>query len=83
MYYEPSDLRQVIEYYGPHMVLKPLTSTPGPEASDRPSFILASHSLMNGPTDASTLNAVLHTLRLHHRLLRHRSVSNVETWEFR
>jgi uncharacterized membrane protein len=83
VYYEPSDLRQVIQYYGPHMVLKPLTSRPGAEVPGRPSFILASHSLMNGASDISTLNGVLQNLRLHHRLLQHRNLSNVETWEFR
>lgn len=83
VYYEPSDLRQVIEYYGPHLHLKPLASKPGPAATGGPSFILASHSLMNGARDGDTLNGVLRDLRVHHRILGHQNVSNVETWEFR
>ena len=83
VYYEPSDLRQVVEYYGPHLVLKPLPKGSGPKASHGPLFVLASRSLMNGPSDASNLNRFLRALRAHHRPVRRQMFSNVETWEFR
>jgi uncharacterized membrane protein len=83
VYYDPIDLRQVVEYYGPHLVLKPLTAGPGQPVQGRVSFVVASRSLMNGASNEVALSSFLDTLRAQGRLIQHRKLPNVETWEFR
>jgi hypothetical protein len=83
VYYDPVDLRQVVEYYGPHLILRPLTAQPGKPVPGRSSFVIASASLMNGASNKANLTSFLDTLRTNNRLIRHRTLPNVETWEFR
>jgi uncharacterized membrane protein/O-antigen/teichoic acid export membrane protein len=83
VYYDPTDLREVVEYYGPHLKLKALTAVPSPPAPGHLYFIVASPSLMNGSSNVAVLSHTVSAMRSHHRLLRHQKLSNVETWEFR
>jgi uncharacterized membrane protein len=83
VYYDPIDLREVVEFYAPHLVLKPLVTIPGPTATRPRSFVVASPTLMSGADDKATLSELLKTLRSQGRLLQRKQFSNVETWEFR
>jgi O-antigen/teichoic acid export membrane protein len=82
VYYDPIDLNQVVGYYAPHLVLKPLAGQP-PPSSGRRIFVLASPSLMNGASNKAVLSSFLADLRSQGRHVSHQSYPNVETWEFR
>jgi hypothetical protein len=91
VYFDPTDLREVVQYYAPDRTLKPLspTSASATSASGRVArrprhvFIVASPSLMNGAHDAATLTHELEAWKKdQERLLLHRRLPNVEVWEF-
>ncbi|HEY3845415.1 MAG TPA: glycosyltransferase family 39 protein [Acidimicrobiales bacterium] len=82
VYYDPVDLREVVEYYAPRLVLEPLSSKPGRPVAGHRSFVVTSPSLTNGPADKAKLTGFLSTLRAEGRAPHHRKFSNVETWEF-
>jgi uncharacterized membrane protein len=81
--YDPVDLREVLQYYGPGIDLQPLAADAAAPGPGRTVFVVASPTLMNGPADASTLGRVLTTLRSHGRTATRRPFSNVEVWIFR
>jgi uncharacterized membrane protein len=79
--YDPADLREVVSYYAPKPVLEPVGARPN-QAAGHAVFVVASPSLMNGPSDAAALSKALTSLRAHGRLVQHRQLANVEIWEF-
>jgi O-antigen/teichoic acid export membrane protein len=82
VYYDPGDLNQVVGYYAPHLVLKPLSAQP-PPSSDHRTFVVASPSLMNGAANKAALSTFLADLHSQGRRVTHQTFSNVQTWEFR
>ena len=82
VYYDPSDLNEVVGYYAPRLVLKPLSAQPPPR-SNRRIFVVASPSLMNGASNRAALSSFLAGLQSQGRSESHQSFPNVETWEFR
>ena len=80
--YDPADLREVVSYYAPKPVLEPVGAQPNQAAAGHAVFVVASPSLMNGPSDTAALSKALTTLRTHDRLVQHRQLANVEIWEF-
>jgi hypothetical protein len=86
VYFDPTDLREVVQYYAPDRTLRPLSTSSAPVPVARPArhlFVVASPSLMNGPGDAATLTHELEAWkRDRERLVLHRRLPNVEVWEF-
>jgi hypothetical protein len=86
VYFDPTDLREVVQYYAPDRTIKPLSATSASASvAHRPRhvFVVASPSLMNGANDAATLKHELDAWKVHkERLVLHRHLSNVELWEF-
>jgi hypothetical protein len=80
--YDPADLREVVQYYAPRPSLEPVGALPNLATSGHAVFVLASPSLMNGPSDTAALSKALTSLRAHDRLVMHRNLPNVEIWEF-
>jgi hypothetical protein len=81
--YDPIDLQEVVEYYAPHLKLVALGAHPDQPTGHRAVFVVASRSLMDGPTDTATLSRALNELRAHDHQVVHRDFANVQTWEFR
>ncbi len=81
--YEPSDLREVIAYYGPHLRLVPVGPQPPAVRGGRDEFVVASRRLMTGAGDGTALAHALADLQRHGRLVARRTFPNVQTWEFR
>jgi len=80
--YDPADLREVVQYYAPTPVLTPAGALPDRPTGGHAVFVLASPSLMNGPSDTGALSKALTSLRAHDRLVMHKNLANVEIWEF-
>ncbi|MGH9073830.1 MAG: glycosyltransferase family 39 protein, partial [Acidimicrobiales bacterium] len=81
--YDPVDLREVVQYYAPHLTLEPLRGPPTEPTGRHEVFVVASRSLMKGPTDTTTLSRWLRSLRDHGHLVEHRNLANVQIWEYR
>jgi hypothetical protein len=81
--YDPVDLREVVQYYAPKPVLEPLAALPNQSTGGHAVYVVASRSLMNGPSDAAVLNKALTSLGAHDRMVMHRKLANVEVWEFK
>jgi len=81
--YDPSDLREVVGYYGADLRLSPVRSDLPAPTDRRMVFVVASPALMHGATDTDGLRHTLHTLRAHGRQVDHQKLSNVEVWAFR
>jgi O-antigen/teichoic acid export membrane protein len=81
--YDPVDLREVVQYYAPKPVLEPVAALPNQATGGHAVYVVASRSLMNGPSDVATLNKALTSLRAHDRMVMHRKLANVEIWEFK
>jgi hypothetical protein len=81
--YDPSDLREVVQYYAPTLTLEPLGSRPTAPTGRHDVFIVASRALMHGSTDTARLSHSLKTLRARGHLVKREDLSNVEIWEFR
>ncbi|HEX3839313.1 MAG TPA: glycosyltransferase family 39 protein [Acidimicrobiales bacterium] len=81
--YDPVDLREVVQYYAPKPVLEPVAALTTQSTAGHAVYVVASRSLMNGPSDAAALNKALTSLRAHDRLVMHRQLANVEIWEFK
>ncbi|HVX20963.1 MAG TPA: glycosyltransferase family 39 protein [Acidimicrobiales bacterium] len=80
--YDPSDLREVVGYYGPDLRLSPVRSTVATPTARRMVFVVASPALMHGASDAGGLRRTLRALRADGRQVEHRTLSNVEVWAF-
>jgi uncharacterized membrane protein len=81
--YDPADLREVVQYYASTPRLEPVGAQPNLPTGGHAVYVLASPSLMNGPSDTTALSKALTSLRAHDRLVMHRNLANVEVWEFR
>jgi uncharacterized membrane protein len=81
--YDPVDLREIVQYYAPKPVLEPVAALTNQATAGHAVYVVASPSLMNGPSDAAILNKALTSLRAHDRLVMHRQLANVEIWEFK
>ncbi|HEX3794208.1 MAG TPA: glycosyltransferase family 39 protein [Acidimicrobiales bacterium] len=86
VYYDPQDLREVVQYYAPDITLTPLTAASASIKAARRThhvFIIASPILMNGVADADTLSHELVAWKADKgKLVLHRDLPNVEVWEF-
>jgi uncharacterized membrane protein len=94
VYYDPTDLREVVQYYSPDITLTPLPShaatatrlaSTSTSAAQHPRhiFVIASPALMTGSGDAARLAHQLKAWRAAKgNAVLHRHLSNVVVWEF-
>jgi hypothetical protein len=86
VYFDPTDLREVVQYYAPDVALNPLSATSASaRTAHRPRdvFVVASPNLINGANDAAMLtHALVAWQEGQGHLVLHRRLANVEVWEF-